>query len=124
MDLIKSQTGYVITYAGCPLIWASKLQTTIALSSTEAEYYALLAALCEVIPLMDLIKELQLHGHDVPNAKPNIHCLVFKDSSGALEMAQVPKIHPRTRHVSLAAHHFRTHVEQGLISIHACKTVI
>ena len=33
----KSQTGYVILYAGCPIIWCSKLQTQIALSTTEAE---------------------------------------------------------------------------------------
>ena len=34
----KSQTGYVILYAGCPIIWCSKLQTQITLSTTEAEY--------------------------------------------------------------------------------------
>jgi hypothetical protein len=33
----KSRTGYVITHAGCPVVWHSKLQTEIALSSTEAE---------------------------------------------------------------------------------------
>ena len=33
----KSRTGFVITYAGCPITWASKLQTEIALSTTEAE---------------------------------------------------------------------------------------
>ena len=35
-----SRTGYVIFYANCPIIWSSKLQTTIALSTTEAEYVA------------------------------------------------------------------------------------
>jgi hypothetical protein len=30
--------GYIITYAGCPMHWASKMQTEIALSATEAEY--------------------------------------------------------------------------------------
>ena len=33
-----SRTGYVIFYANCPIIWQSKLQTTIALSTTEAKY--------------------------------------------------------------------------------------
>ena len=35
---VKSRTGYVIKYAGCPITWFSRLQTEIALSATEAEY--------------------------------------------------------------------------------------
>jgi len=37
----KSQTGYIIKYAGCPITWASKIQTKTALSTTEAEFIAL-----------------------------------------------------------------------------------
>jgi hypothetical protein len=33
----RSRSGYVVTYAGCPIIRASKLQTEIELSSTESE---------------------------------------------------------------------------------------
>eukprot|EP00957_Ditylum_brightwellii_P003354 254137-Ditylum_brightwellii.AAC.1 len=29
----KSRSGYVVSYAGCPIIWASKLQTQVALST-------------------------------------------------------------------------------------------
>jgi hypothetical protein len=36
-----SRTGYVIMYAGCPIVWSSKLQPLIAHSTTEAEYIAL-----------------------------------------------------------------------------------
>jgi len=50
----KSRIGYLLQYAGCPIIWASKLQTEIALSSTEAEYIALSTAMREVIPLLRL----------------------------------------------------------------------
>ena len=35
------RSGYAITYAGVPIVWASKLQSKVALSSTEAEYIAL-----------------------------------------------------------------------------------
>jgi hypothetical protein len=51
--------GYVINYAGCPVLWASKMQTEIALSSTEAEYIALSQSMREVLPLMELMKEAQ-----------------------------------------------------------------
>jgi hypothetical protein len=37
----RSTTGFVFSFAQCPVIWGSKLQTEIALSSTEAEYIAL-----------------------------------------------------------------------------------
>ncbi len=39
-DLL-SRTGYVIRLAGCQIVWSTKLQTTIALSTTEAKYMAL-----------------------------------------------------------------------------------
>jgi hypothetical protein len=46
----KSRTGFVITYGSCPIIWASQLQTEIALSTTEAEYLAMSTALRNAIP--------------------------------------------------------------------------
>jgi Reverse transcriptase (RNA-dependent DNA polymerase) len=48
----RSRSGYLVNYAGCPIVWASRLQIEIALSSTESEYVALSQALREVIPLM------------------------------------------------------------------------
>ena len=37
----KSWSDWIIFYSGCPIIWASKLQSQVALSTTEAEYIAL-----------------------------------------------------------------------------------
>jgi hypothetical protein len=37
-DNVLSRTGFVICYANCPLIWCSKLQTEIALSTAKAEF--------------------------------------------------------------------------------------
>ena len=115
----KSRTGFVIKYAGCPIVWQSKLQTETALSTTEAEYIALSTSLREVISLMDLLKEAKEHG--IPNVivEPKIHCKVFEDNLGALAMAQVPKMRPRTKHLNVKYHHFRNHVASGEITLHA-----
>ena len=48
----KSRTAYIVMYAGCPIVWASKMQTDIALSTTESEYSALSEATREVLWLM------------------------------------------------------------------------
>ena len=57
-DSLLSRTGFVICYAGCPIIWSSKLQTEIALSTTEAEYIAMSKALREALPVQRLAKEI------------------------------------------------------------------
>ncbi len=47
---ILSRADYIITYCGCPIYWASKLQTEIALSTTESEYITLSMVTCEQLP--------------------------------------------------------------------------
>jgi hypothetical protein len=118
----KSRTGFVITFAGCPITWSSKLQTQIALSSTEAEYIALSQSLRDAIPIMQFLEELKTHGFDVFSTEPKVYCKAFEDNSGALELARLPKMRPRTKHINLKYHHFREHVRLGKIFIYPIST--
>ena len=34
---VRSRTGYVITLSDCPILWSSKMQTSIASSTMESE---------------------------------------------------------------------------------------
>ena len=74
---VKSRTGCVIRYAGCPITWFSRLQTEIALSTTEAEYMALSAAAREVLPLRELVHELK-DILNIPETELKIRCTVQK----------------------------------------------
>lgn len=102
----KSRTGYIILYCGCPILWASKLQSVIALSTTEAELVALSTALRDVIPMIELMKELQQRKVINTFNPPQLKCKVFEDNSGALEIATVHKTRPRTKHMNVRYHHF------------------
>jgi hypothetical protein len=113
----KSRTGYIITYAGCPIVWASKLQTLVALSTTEAEYIALSTSLREVIAVMNLVTELRNLGFNLSIDTPKIVCTVFEDNRSCLEIATNHRTRPRTKHLSVRLHHFRYHVVNKTINI-------
>ena len=116
-DTARSRTGYIICYANCPIIWASKMQTQVALSTTEAEYIALSTALREVIPIMELLKEMKAFGFDCKATVPNVHCTTYEDNSGCLILATEHKLRPRTKHINTQYHHFREYVNSGEITV-------
>jgi len=116
-DTAKSRTGFVVMYAGCPVVWTSRLQTQIVLSSTEAEYAAMSEAMRTVTPLMDLAEEMARMGFNMSITKPKIHCRLFEDNAGAIEIAKVPKMRSRTKYMNCRYHHFRNEVETGRVTI-------
>lgn len=93
--------GYVFMYANCPILWASKMQTEISLSTTEAEYMALSMAVREIIPLTQLFQEAKDRDIDVDVNKATVRCRLFEDNRGAAEIARVPKFRPWTKHINL-----------------------
>jgi hypothetical protein len=95
-----------------------KLQTEITLSSNKVEYIAISTAKREVIPLLRLIEEAKQHGLPINVNKSQVHCQIFQDNSGALEMARSPRIRPRTKHINIKYHHFLSQVTAGLMSLH------
>jgi hypothetical protein len=114
--------GFIIWFAGCPLIWSSKLQTMIVFSTTEAEYIALSTALRDVIYVMQLLEELLSFGMIIPVTTPVVRCKVFEDNVGAIELAKAPKLRPRMKHIAIQYHHFRSHLAKKLISIQHVTT--
>ena len=118
----KSRSGYAITYASCPVLWASKLQTEVALSTTEAEYVCLSQSLRDTIPLMRLLEEVKRKLDHNVIAVPAVRCTLFEDNSGALELARTPKMRPRTKHINIKYHHFREYVRRKLIFIEHVDT--
>jgi hypothetical protein len=66
---------------------------------------------------MNPIHEFKEHGFPVTSSQPKVYCKAFEDNSGALELARLPKIRPRTKHINIKYHHFREYVRLGLIEM-------
>ena len=93
----------------------------MSLSTVEAEYVALRQSMRDIIPLMDRVKEMELIFNQ-DQERPIIHCTLFEDNNGALELAKAPRYRPRTKHIGIKYHHFREHVKRGLVSIEPIYT--
>jgi hypothetical protein len=118
----KSRSGWIIFYARCPISWASKRQSQIALSTTKAEYISMSQALGDVIPVMNLLQEMRERNFKVVCIKPYVYCKVFEGNIGALELAKLPKLRPRTKHINVCYHHFHEHMQKGLIKVFPINT--
>jgi hypothetical protein len=124
---VYSRSGFIIKYAGCPLMWQSKMQTEIALSTTESEYIAMAQAMRSLLPVIALFKELQEYGFPVEFSTPNVRCTVFEDNAGCIELARAPKLRPRTKHIAIKYHFFRSQIrsdsnKEGPITIQYINT--
>lgn len=92
---------------GCPVLWASKLQTEVLLRTTESEYICLSESLRIAIVMTNFLTKMQLFGIKIPSASPKVFCKLFEDNTTrAIRLAKVPKMHPRTRHINQKYHHF------------------
>jgi hypothetical protein len=71
---------------------------------------------------MNLLQEMRERNFNVICIKPNVYCKVFEDNAGALELARLPKLRPRTKHINVCYNHFCKHLQKGLIKIFPIDT--
>lgn len=111
-DSVKSRTGYIIEVANCPVLWTSKLQSTIATSTMESEYTALSMAMRAFIPLHAVVKSVVGGLKFTRQKSVTFKATVHEDNQGALILANLePGRHTvRSKFYSLRLHWFRSWV--------------
>ena len=100
-----SCTEYVNTYTGCLVLCFSKLQTEITLSTTEAEYIALINKMHKVIPFMELTKE-EYFILDIYLPNLEVFYKVLEYNQGCIVVTESKKLSPRTEYIAIKYHHF------------------
>ena len=101
----KSISGFVFEVYGNVVSWSSRKQSTVSLSSTEAEYIALSECACEAIWLRKLLKELGVNC-DEPT-------ILFEDNQSCARLAETPKDNKRMKHVDTKYHFIRQTILDG-----------
>ena len=116
----KSRTGYLIKVSGCPLIWKSQLQSTIALSTAESEYYALSQAMRMLIPIRALLDEMCRVIATKPAlilSENSVRATLYEDNTSALRLATDQQLTARTRHYHVRYHFFWAEVREGNVEV-------
>ena len=93
----KSRTGFVVLLGGGPINWTSRLQDTIALSSTEAEYIAMTETAQDLIWLQYLLESLDCESSST----------IYVDNLSAIDLANNPIFNRRTKHIEVKFHKIR-----------------
>lgn len=114
LDDRKSTSGYIFYVFGNPISWSSKKQSTVATSSSEAEYIALSNATSEGLWIRGILLDLQVVDDTYP-------ITIFEDNEGCIAMAQNVES-KRSKHIDIRHHFIRDHVMKGNLVVKHIST--
>jgi len=114
IDTRRSVGAHLLFLNGAAISWRSKLQTSTAQSTAEAEFMAASRLANEALWLRRIITAL---GYDQGTATP-----VFEDNRAVLLLAANPVHREKMKHVDISLHNLRDNVANGTVNLLACPT--
>jgi len=99
---------------GGAVTWFCKKQGPVALSSTEAEYFALSESVKEALWIRQTLTEI---GFDVD--RPTV---INEDNQSTIAIALNPVHHQRTKHIDTRVSFLREHIKDRDIKLVYCPT--
>ena len=112
----RSTTGYAFIIAGGSVSWGSKKQSTVALSTTEAEYMAITQATKEGVWIRRLLMEIGFWG------SAEQATIIYSDNQGCIALGKNPVYHARTKHIDIRHHFIREKIESHEVEVNFCRT--
>ncbi|WVZ69160.1 hypothetical protein U9M48_017995 [Paspalum notatum var. saurae] len=109
LDDQRSTSGYCTFVGGNLVSWRSKKQTVVARSTAEAEFRSMAHGVCEVLWLRILLTELGLF-----RCSP---LMLYCDNKAAIDIANNPVQHDRTKHVEIDRHFVKEKLDRGIICL-------
>jgi hypothetical protein len=112
--LERKSTFGTSQFLGTSLVsWSSRKQSSVSLSTTEAEYVASASCCSQLLWMMATLRDFDLDFHHVP---------LLCDSTSAISVAKNLVLHSRTKHIDVRFHFLRDHYEKGDIELRYIDT--
>lgn len=105
----KSVSGYLIKINGVVIMWSSKKQRVIALSTCESELMAVCSGVQEVLWTRSMLREL--------NLLMNVPSVVYCDNQSTVALVKNGVSSERTKHIEVRYHFVTQHVNDGNIEM-------
>lgn len=93
----KSVSGCMILYGNNPVLWFSKKQGCVALSSSEAEYVAAAASAQDLMNLKGILKDFNI-SHDT---------VLFCDNKSSIMLSKSNQNSKRSKHIDIKHHYLK-----------------
>jgi hypothetical protein len=110
----RKSTSGTCRFLGRSLVsWSSKKQTSIALSTPEAEYVVVGQCCAQLLWMRQTLRDFGYNLRKVP---------LLCDNESAIRMADNPVEHSRTKHIDIRHHFLRDHQQKGDIEVFHIST--
>ncbi|XXG77055.1 hypothetical protein AAC387_Pa08g1290 [Persea americana] len=113
VDDRKSTSGGCFYLGNCLVAWHSKKQSSISLSTAEAEYIAAGSGCTQM-----LWRKQMLTDYGIEQCSMNLYC----DNTSAINISKNPVQHSITKHIDIRHHFIRELVEEGVIVLEHIST--
>ena len=100
LDNRRSHSGGILFLGGSPILWFSNQQTTVALSTAEAEINALKEVVKNILWVRAILMEITI-TQNVVKHQPTV---IFEDNAAAIEIVKNPEVNKRNKHMDMAYH--------------------
>jgi len=109
----KSTSGCVVFINDMIIVWLSKKQACVALSTMEAEYVAAGLATQELLWILQVLKEFDLE---------NVEMVLFQDNTSCVELIKNPKCTSKSKHIQIRHHFIQDEVKKEKLQVRYCKS--
>ena len=104
----KSTSGSCQLLGENLISWYSKKQSTIALSTTEAEYVAAAGCSTQMLWMKSQLEDYHLYECKIP---------IFCDNTSAICLSKNPILHSKAKHIEIKHHFIRDYIQKGILNL-------